>query len=358
MSSVAGIIKKSIPLRWKCKLNAAFHPDEKWLQYSAVEQKRIFVFLAGFYQNLGDLAITYVQIRFLQKIYPEARVIAVPSEETFTAIPMIKRYIRSDDLVTLIGGGNMSSLYVHLETARREVIRSFPKHQIISFPQTVYFDDSKIGKKELNTSKRVYNNHPHLLLFARETESYQRMRLYFPRCEAGLVPDIVLSLDKVEPVLERNGVLVCLRKDKEQSISGSFREILLEEVRKTFSAVEVTDTTEVELSECLPGTYEATLERFWTKIKTSKVVLTDRLHCMIFCAITGTPCVVLDNLNHKVSSVYESWLKNSGFIHVCNELDCARIFAMMREAESSKKRKWDRTKIEEAFGNLSSACRR
>ncbi|MFB8735822.1 polysaccharide pyruvyl transferase family protein [Bacillus sp. SL00103] len=32
----------------------------------------------------------------------------------------------------------------------------------------------------------------------------------------------------------------------------------------------------------------------------AQVVVTDRLHGMIFCAITKTPCVVLRSFDHKV----------------------------------------------------------
>ena len=39
------------------------------------------------------------------------------------------------------------------------------------------------------------------------------------------------------------------------------------------------------------------LDTFMSEIGKRKVVVTDRLHGMIFCAITGTPCVVFSNYN-------------------------------------------------------------
>lgn len=41
------------------------------------------------------------------------------------------------------------------------------------------------------------------------------------------------------------------------------------------------------------------------------IVITDRLHGMIFCYITGTPCIVFDNDNHKISETYKKWLKET-----------------------------------------------
>lgn len=351
-------IKKFIPLRVKRRLLSILRPERKWLQYAGIREKRIFVFLAGFYQNLGDLAITYAQIRFLQGLWPEAIVIAVSGEDTFAAIPMIRKYLRKEDLITLIGGGNMSNLYTYLEDTRREVIRSFPENQIISFPQTVYFDETPSGKKELKKSQRIYKAHGNLQLFAREEESFQRMKQYFPNCKVSLAPDIVFSLDKRTQAAERKGVFVCLRRDKEQAISKDFQEGLLTAVRNAFDDVEVTDTTAVELKDCQLDTYEATLERFWEKVRSAKVVLTDRLHCLIFCVITGTPCVVLDNANHKVLWTCETWLKDQELVRVISSPDESEILAALREFQDAGVLSGRGLHWEEKFRMLANAVRR
>lgn len=45
----------------------------------------------------------------------------------------------------------------------------------------------------------------------------------------------------------------------------------------------------------------------------AKLVITDRLHGMIFAALTQTPCIVLGNYNHKVKGTYE-WLQELPYI--------------------------------------------
>jgi pyruvyl transferase EpsI len=45
----------------------------------------------------------------------------------------------------------------------------------------------------------------------------------------------------------------------------------------------------------------------------SELVVTDRLHGMVFCAITGTPCVVLDSKSPKVRGCYE-WIRELPYI--------------------------------------------
>ena len=56
----------------------------------------------------------------------------------------------------------------------------------------------------------------------------------------------------------------------------------------------------------------------------SKLVITDRLHGMILCAITNTPCLALDNRNGKVSGVYEKWLKGKCSVNLVKPDDITK----------------------------------
>ena len=48
-----------------------------------------------------------------------------------------------------------------------------------------------------------------------------------------------------------------------------------------------------------------------------ELVITDRLHAMVFCAISRTPCLVLVSKSYKVQGVYE-WLKECDYIKLIN----------------------------------------
>ena len=50
------------------------------------------------------------------------------------------------------------------------------------------------------------------------------------------------------------------------------------------------------------------------KFSKAELVITDRLHGMIFSVITKTPCLVFDNKNHKISETYTAWLKDCNYI--------------------------------------------
>lgn len=305
-------IKKIFPEKLKLQLKLLFVSSNNpyWIKKIDKTRRNIFVFLAGFYQNLGDMAITYAQVQFLQNTYSDANVVAIPSTSTYTAIKTLKKHISRDDIITLIGGGNMSDMYQSFEDTRLYVVKSFPNNRIISFPQSVDFDNTK----SKNKSYKVYDNHKNFTLFVREPNSLMRVKNYFTGLDIKHCPDIVLSLNKVEPIYERTDVVCCLRADKEQNLTNSERQEIIDKIKKVFPNAQFTDTVDVALSDCTPERYTQTLENFWNRLRKSKVVITDRLHCMIFCAITGTSCVAFDNSNKKISGVYNQWMSELSYI--------------------------------------------
>jgi pyruvyl transferase EpsI len=59
------------------------------------------------------------------------------------------------------------------------------------------------------------------------------------------------------------------------------------------------------------------LQAKWQEFAASRLVITDRLHAMIFAVITGTACIAVDNKSKKVSGVYE-WLQDVPYVHYCD----------------------------------------
>lgn len=63
------------------------------------------------------------------------------------------------------------------------------------------------------------------------------------------------------------------------------------------------------------------LTKQWKQIAKSSIVITDRLHGMIFSYLTQTPCIVLANNNGKIKSAYTDWLCDCNFIKFVNNED-------------------------------------
>ena len=70
-------------------------------------------------------------------------------------------------------------------------------------------------------------------------------------------------------------------------------------------------------------------------------MITDRLHSMIFCAITGTPCVVINSKSPKVRGCYE-WIKELDYIQFCDDIN---NFSEAMKVVSKGSHRYDNSKL-------------
>lgn len=278
------------------------------------EGKRCFVFLAANYGNLGDVAITYAQEKWLSEELAGYHIVDVPISDTVISIGQIKKTIRPNDIITVVGGGNMSDLYFDIELLRLLVVKSFPKNKILLFPQTIQYNETKEGKTLLNLAKKIYPRHKNLVMMAREKTSFVKMQEYFPAVNVKMLPDIVMTLsDLFSPINWRNGVIFCLRNDKEKGDTEPAIKLLRAYFEEKDIPV-INRDTHIGSTGLSIEQRKVELENIWSDFSKSRVVITDRLHGMIFGFITGTPTLVLPNNNFKIQGCYE-WIKDCGYIY-------------------------------------------
>lgn len=282
--------------------------------------KKIYLFLAADYGNLGDVALTLAEIKFLNQHFPDFHVVEIIIRNVVEGLQFAQKHIQKEDMVSIVGGGNLGTLYPGLEMFRQIIIETFPKNKIISFPQSVHFPDDELGRKTLSTCKSVYSRHKNLILVAREPKSFHFLQQYFPKNQVLITPDIVFSQNETEPRFQRNGVTVSLRRDIEKNLSEAETKLIMSLIQEKYKEIKYYDTNinrpyldfEEKSSE---------LNKIWDAYKRSELVVTDRLHGMIFCYITDTPCLVFLNNNHKIESSFE-WIKHSQTIVLIKE--CTR----------------------------------
>jgi len=320
-------IKRIIPLQWKIEILLLAYQFKKIDKFPFKllnnKNKRVFIFLAADYGNLGDVAITYAQHKFLKHNFPNYLVTEIPISKTIEGIAFIKKIVSKDDIITTVGGGNMGDLYPMIETFRQTVIKHFKNNKIISFPQTIDFTETIKGKKSLQKAIRICGKHPDLTLLAREQKTYDFFKANFMVNKAFLVPDIVLTLDKTTPIHDRSGAIICLRDDKEKKLNTNQEKKLLEIISDNFNKKNKRDTHIGGEHLPLFNRVKA-LHKIWDDFRASELVITDRLHGMIFCYITNTPAIVLLNNNHKIQSSF-FWIKKAKHIHLMEDFSEEKI---------------------------------
>ena len=134
-----------------------------------------------------------------------------------------------------------------------------------------------------------------------------------------LMPDMVLYLKIHSRDFERRGCLLCLRNDCEKTISSECEEMTINRLNKMFEG-DVTYTDMVLRKKIYASERKREVEDKLNQFCSAKLVVTDRLHGMIFAAITSTPCIVLNSLSPKVLGSYE-WIKNLGYIRFIEDIE-------------------------------------
>ena len=128
--------------------------------------KKLIVMGIPHHGNIGDNAIAVAEEEILYKYFGQEYKIYYMQEKFLDVCAnRVKKFINDEDIVLLHGGGNIGDTYERPEKGRREVIKIFPNNKIIIFPQTAYFSDTEEGRKELEISKQIYNNHKNLNLY-------------------------------------------------------------------------------------------------------------------------------------------------------------------------------------------------
>lgn len=263
------------------------------------------------HENLGDQAIALAELEFFKRYCKDYCVIELTEEICVSKIfEYLKTFFRPSDIIILQGGGFMGDLWPRHEVCMHRIIQLCLEQKIIIFPQTCYLTDT--DEKEYFAFYKKYRDR--VFFMAREKKTYELfLKNGIEKKHCFLVPDIVLSLD-FEGNKKREGIGLCLRNDKESILDSEKRDTLYKMCENISKEVTITGT--LNSSEVSRAKREKIVIKKFEEFSSYQLVITDRLHGMIFCAITGTPCITINNLSSKVSGVYE-WIKDLQYIYNC-----------------------------------------
>lgn len=218
--------------------------------------------------------------------------------------------------VMLHGGGNIGDQYKREEEVRRDIISSFKDKRIIIFPQTIYFTDTESGKNELKKTIQIYNNHPDLTICIREKYSFEQYSHFFKK--TILIPDIVLNETRREKQNNNNKVLFLLRNDPEKRICQK-------EIDKIKELLDICNI-KYDISDMMCNTRirkknrKRKVTEKLSQISQYGLVITDRLHGMVFSYLMKTSCIALGNYNNKVKGTYE-WISFDESIEFIDDIE-------------------------------------
>ena len=271
--------------------------------------------------NLGDQAIVLSEIQMMNEIFPNARICELKGDQVIRHLKRLVKVLPQNKPIFIQGGGNIGSIWEHEEIKARKMVQAFSNHRLIFLPQTVTFDmQSEAGRQFFEESKKIYTAHKNLTIFVREQKSLDFMGKNMPDVDCRLVPDIVLSYRANVEKKERNGVLLCLRSDIEKSLVETDLQRILASVNQKYSkdAMVFTDTV-VEHDVSASERQEAVRNKL-QQFGEAELIITDRLHGMIFAFLAKTPCIAMGNINGKVGAVYQ-WFSDCPYVKYIDSAD-------------------------------------
>lgn len=317
MKVIKNIVPKSIKKIIRHNMNKIkLQPSYQKMTEERITQSneaRLILFGTPDSKNLGDHAIAEAEMKFMREFYPQLEYIEFSYLHFTYDFKTIKQYINKKDIILVHGGGFLGNLWIEAEIMFRDILRAFPDNKVMVMPQTIFFDERFNKDAELKKSQESYNSHKNLTIFLREQQSYDFVKKHFnPSVNAKLIPDIVTTLEHNSKNSNRKDALMVFRGDKEKLNHSEYSTVIENILLSKEIKINRTDTV-------ITGNVDETnrntvLSDKFNQFNKHKLIVTDRLHGMIFSLITGTPCIAFDNSSGKVSGVYE-WLKSYDYIH-------------------------------------------
>ena len=274
-------------------------------------RKKIFLIGTPNHENIGDAAIAYGTDCFIRRFFPQVVLIEIPTYKLTQYLPFICSVIDRQDMIFLQGGGNFGNRYMLEEQLRRCVVSLFPDNRIVILPQTIWYSEDEKGFEELKQTQHCFETAQDLRIFTRGEQSLEFARKHFGSAARFACPDMALCLSYA-PRKPRNGIMVCLRDlNDESGIDQEIYERIIGTVEKIDPEFEITKNL---YERCIAQSErEQVIYEHLSRFASHKVVVTDRLHGLIFAVITKTPCIVFKSLDHKIEE-YVRFFDNSNAV--------------------------------------------
>jgi pyruvyl transferase EpsI len=291
---------------------------------------------------MGDYAIALAERRFFEEFFPDNTLIEVTMPDWKDYETEYKKIVSERDILCISGGGYIGDMW-QSGGVLKEIVSAFPNNIKFLLPNTLTYINN--DEETMKIDARFYSAQNNLYIFARDENSYCKLLEYQYRQndQIALFPDMALLLNFTgNDIPDRNGVILCFRQDKEKACSDD----TIDTIKKILVNNEILFfEPDIHLYRTVKRKDgESELQKKLSEFSQAKLVITDRLHGMIFAAITGTPCIAFDNSTGKVAGVY-LWIQKLPYIKLVSEEEISE--GIIREALSFMACKYENNEIQE-----------
>lgn len=251
------------------------------------------------------------------------------TKKTVEYAKQLSKQYSTDEMVILMHGGGNLLAYIFEDFNRKLVLENFPEFQVILFPQSVWHNATEMVTRLFQD---VYSKHQRLTFLYRDRKSYNQGKKIFPQVNCYLMPDMAFQIGAVRRFMEPTHHILWLQRTDKESLNYN-----IPTDRQNYD-VTVSDwkgwktprgTSQLEDAFLIAANGLMFLQR-------GRVVITDRLHGHILCVLCGISHVVLDPVNHKITSFMQSWAAGIENILVAHSVEDAlsKAIALLRNLDN------------------------
>lgn len=294
----------------------------KAVYISKIKKERcIFLLQTPVHENLGDHSIAIAETELIKKVISDRVIIELPGG-IIKRFPRIVRRIVKNEPVLIHGGGFIGTLWKEENEIFEKTVAMFSNNRIIIFPQTVTYDSNSTTLKKavslLSANKDIW-------ICARERISFEFCKLHFSFAHILLIPDMAFYLYDIHSKGTEKNLLLCMRDDKEKIISQQEKEKIYKILKAKFPNEEIILTDTLHNQFISPTIRINSVTAKINEFSQARLVITDRLHGMIFALLSGTPCLVFNSNNCKIRGVYE-WVRDcTGIVYADEHVDIEKL---------------------------------
>lgn len=274
------------------------------------------------YPNPGDMLIFQGETEFF-KTLP----VRCLEKATMSSFAARNPKIGKDDLLVFSGGGYFGDLWPRGPKFQKMVLERYPDNPMVVLPQSVCFR----SRESLEEAVARYGRHRNLSICLRDRQSFELVKKHFAN-PAYLVPDMAFFADlsgfeDARPVPVPGKKLLLARTDKEFADSPALKPLESDpEIDKADWPTLEKDIPEFKTMKRLRrharilgkladsyarGPFrKAVVRSALGLLSPYETVFTTRLHGGIFAILTGKKAVFADNSYGKISSLFDTWLRN------------------------------------------------
>lgn len=280
-------------------------------------RQRVILIDTPIHGNLGDQAIVLAEQKFISEML-EYDCYEFTQAEYIIGKNELTEAVHKEDILLIHGGGFIGTLWQNEEDTLISILQDFSENRIVIFPQTVFFEESWNGILEKKRLKGAVKECENIKIFLRDRTSYRIMteEMSLSEQQCFLVPDIVTYLNAEAGKHQRNKILFCMREDKEKTSDENQLLSIFYSLAETGEDVAFTDT--MVNKKIGKKKRQKAVEDKLLEFSSAKLVITDRIHGMLFAAVTGTPCIAMDNISRKVSGTYK-WIQYLDYVRFVDE---------------------------------------